>query len=278
MLASGRVEVEGGSVSYIATSVVGNDGDVIADLILVRPAFLGVKRIAHRHVRRPRNARVSAVGVEKLRIEIVRVAVVIPDRVEPAIGRYRERAEPVPLARVVVVVNSDGRAEGCAAVGAASEHHVGRASSGRLNARQHVNVVVRRGTRMVHCKKCLPIQASWIDPAASQIAAHVNRGDLIKNRGLVSKLRIARTRAPKIESFATDVEVAVAINIERAENGLVRDINWRLPCDSCIGRTVEQSARTVRLIERLVLKVMPRAARLINRKPLFIASDRALLA
>jgi hypothetical protein len=64
VLTSGRVEIEGGSVSYITTGVVGNDGDVISDLILVRPSFLGVKRVAHRHVRRPCNARVSAVGVE----------------------------------------------------------------------------------------------------------------------------------------------------------------------------------------------------------------------
>jgi len=64
VLTSGRVEIEGGSVSYITTSVVGKEGDVIADLILVRPAFLRVKRIAHRHVRRPRDTRVSAVGVE----------------------------------------------------------------------------------------------------------------------------------------------------------------------------------------------------------------------
>ena len=74
----------------------------------------------------------------------------------------------MPFARVVVVVNSDGRAERCTAIGAAHEHHVGRASSGRLNARQHVNVIVRRGTGMIHCKKSLPIKAAWVDPATNQ--------------------------------------------------------------------------------------------------------------
>jgi hypothetical protein len=64
---------------------------------------------------------------------------------------------------------------------------------------------------MIHCKKSLPIQAAWVDPAANQIAAHINRSDLIKSRDLVSKLRIAGTRAPKVKSFATDVEIAVAI-------------------------------------------------------------------
>lgn len=145
----------------------------------------------------------------------------------------------MPFARVVVVVNSDGRAERCTAIGAAHEHHVSRASSGRLNARQHVNVIVRRGTRMIHCKKSLPIKAAWVDPATNQIAAHINRSDLIKNRDLVSKLRIARTRAPKVKSFAADVEIAVAVYIKRSVYRLVRDIDRCLPRDSGIGRTVE---------------------------------------
>jgi len=145
----------------------------------------------------------------------------------------------MPFARVVVVVNSDGRAERCTAVSAAREHHISCASSGRLNARQHVNVIVRRGTRMIHCKKSLPIQAAWVDPAANQMAAHINWSDLIKNRDLVSKLRIARTRAPKVRSFAADVEIAVAIYVKRSVYRLVRDIDRALPCDSGIGRTVE---------------------------------------
>jgi hypothetical protein len=64
VLASVRIEIERGSVGDVTACLVGNEGDVIADLILVRPAFLRVKRIAHRHVRRPRDTRVSAVGVE----------------------------------------------------------------------------------------------------------------------------------------------------------------------------------------------------------------------
>ena len=64
VLTSVRVEIEGGSISYIPTSVVGNKGDVIADLVLVRIAFQGVKCITHRHIRRPRDTRVGAIGVE----------------------------------------------------------------------------------------------------------------------------------------------------------------------------------------------------------------------
>jgi hypothetical protein len=131
----------------------------------------------------------------------------------------------MPFARVVVVVNSDRRAERCTAVSAAREHHVSRASSGRLNARQHVNVIVRRGTRMIYRKKRLSVEASGINSSTSQVATHVNRSNLIKNRDLVSKLRIARTRAPKVESFAAYVEIAVAVYIKRSVYRLVRDID-----------------------------------------------------
>lgn len=135
MLAPVRVEVKRGRVSDVTTGFVGNDGNVVAYLILVRPSFLRVKRIANRHVRRPCNAGVRAVGVEKLRIEIVRVPVVVPNRVKPAVGRDRKRAEPMPLTRVVIIVDPHRRAESYATVGASDEHHVGRASPGRLHAR-----------------------------------------------------------------------------------------------------------------------------------------------
>jgi hypothetical protein len=145
----------------------------------------------------------------------------------------------VPLAWVVIVVNADGRAERCTAIGAAHEHHVSRASSERLNARQHVNVIVRRGAGVIYRKERLPIQTAWVDSSTNQVATHVNRRDLIKNRRLISKLRIAGTRAPKVKSFATDVEIAVAIYVKRSVYRFVRDIDRALPCDAGIGRTVE---------------------------------------
>jgi hypothetical protein len=145
----------------------------------------------------------------------------------------------MPLAWVVIVVNSDGRAERCTAIGAAHEHHVGCASSGRLNACQHVNIIIRSSAGMIYRKKRLSVETSGIDSAANQVAAHINRSDLIKNRNLVFKLRIARTRASKVESFAADVEIAVAVYIKRSVYRLVRDIDRRFPRDSGIGRTVE---------------------------------------
>ena len=84
---------------------VRNDGDVIAYLVLVRIAFEWIKRIAYRHIRRPRDAGVSAKGIKQLRVGVVgSVARVIPDSIEPSIRRYGKCAEPVPLAGVNRIV------------------------------------------------------------------------------------------------------------------------------------------------------------------------------
>src|SRR6266446_1114847 len=52
MLAPTRVEVESRRVRHIASSVVGHDSDVIAYLVLLRPAFESIKGVAYRYVRR----------------------------------------------------------------------------------------------------------------------------------------------------------------------------------------------------------------------------------
>jgi len=59
-----RVEVERGGIRYVTACFIGNDGDIIAYLALVRIAFERIKRIAHRHVRRPCPASVGAKGIE----------------------------------------------------------------------------------------------------------------------------------------------------------------------------------------------------------------------
>ena len=114
VLAQSRVEIKCGSIRHIATRLVRNNGNVVAYLALVRIAFERIKRIAHRDVRRPGEARISAPRIKQLRISVIRgVACVIPDRVKAAIGGYRKCAEPVPLAGINrVVVNLLRRAEG----------------------------------------------------------------------------------------------------------------------------------------------------------------------
>ena len=84
-----RVEVEGGRVSHVASGIVGNDGNVIAYLILIRIAFERVKWIADCHVGRPSHAGVDAEGIEQLRVGVVgSIACIVPNSIQAAIGRY----------------------------------------------------------------------------------------------------------------------------------------------------------------------------------------------
>ena len=53
-----------GRIRHIAPCVVRNNRDVVAYLILARPAFQRIKGITHSYVRRPRNAAVGAVSIE----------------------------------------------------------------------------------------------------------------------------------------------------------------------------------------------------------------------
>ncbi len=64
MLPPARVEVESGGICHIATGVVRHDGDIVAYLTLIRPAFERIKRIANRDIRRPGKAAVGAVRIE----------------------------------------------------------------------------------------------------------------------------------------------------------------------------------------------------------------------
>ena len=50
MLTPVRVQVKRGGIRYIAARLIGNNGDVVADLALVWIAFKGVKGIAHRNI------------------------------------------------------------------------------------------------------------------------------------------------------------------------------------------------------------------------------------
>ena len=47
MLTSIRIKVEGSRIRHVAAGQIGNDRDVIPYLILVRPAFLRIKGVAH---------------------------------------------------------------------------------------------------------------------------------------------------------------------------------------------------------------------------------------
>src|SRR5215467_2038733 len=102
---------------------------------------------------------------------------------------------------------------------------------------------------MVQRKKTLASQPGRINTTTTEITAHVDRGYLIESWRLAADLRVARASAVKDAALSPDVEIAIAVNVERSKSGLVRDVNRRLPGHSGVGRTVKQSASTIRLIE-----------------------------
>ena len=61
-----RVEVECGRISHVAARLVGNNCNVIADLVLIRITLRRIKGIAHSNISRPGDASVGAIGVEQL--------------------------------------------------------------------------------------------------------------------------------------------------------------------------------------------------------------------
>src|SRR5881398_4218118 len=101
---------------------------------------------------RPGISAVRAVRIEELRVGIVRgVTCVEPDCIDSAVRRDRKRAKPVPL-RVIngIVIDPVRCAEGLTSVCAAHQLHIAATrEAGGLNAREHVNIVVRTRARTV---------------------------------------------------------------------------------------------------------------------------------
>jgi len=64
MLSTRGIEVERRGIRNVSTGVVRNDGDVIANLTLVRITFERIKRTANSYVRRPGDTGVCAKGIK----------------------------------------------------------------------------------------------------------------------------------------------------------------------------------------------------------------------
>ncbi len=282
MLAPARVEVKRGGICHVASGVIRHDGDVIAYLALVRPAFERIKRGAHGHVRRPGHAAISAIGIEQLRVGVIRsVPCVIPHRIDPPVGRYGKCAEPVPLAGIDwIVVDSNRRAEAGTAVGAAREHDVGPAAAKRLHARHHINVVVRWPPRTIHSDEYLTGKSSGIHRAAvNQAAVHVDCSDLVKCGRDIRVLRVRRSETPKRAATIapTNKEVTVGGYIERSPLRGIRNTNRTLPCRPAIGRTAESpEIAGVDFGPKLILEPVTHACRsFVDGKPFLIAAVRS---
>src|SRR5437899_10181678 len=170
------------------------------------------------------------------------------------------------------------RAKSQTTVCAAYEHHiVAGTEAGRLHARQHINVIVSRATGAINRQEQHSIQTCGIYPPTREVTAHIDVLDyLVKARCLVPDLRIARANAGKGVPFSTDKEIAVRVHIERPVCRPGWNNDWDLPGDPAVGRALELDAvaATVSSVARLILKTVPRAAGLIDGKPLFVAATR----
>ena len=154
-----RVKVVGCRVGNVSSGVIRHDGDIIAYLVLLRPAFERSKGTAHCYVRRPGKSAVGTVRIEQLRIGVVcGIPCVQPHRVNTSIGSDADCTEIVPLVLVNwIVVNPVRSAEGYSAVGAAHEHHVCTiVGTEWLHAGHHINVIVSQSARPIHRQERLP--------------------------------------------------------------------------------------------------------------------------
>ena len=64
MLSVVRIEVERSRVRYVAAGFIGNDGDIVAYLVLVGITLRRIKRVARSNIGRPGDASVGAIGIK----------------------------------------------------------------------------------------------------------------------------------------------------------------------------------------------------------------------
>ena len=183
----------------------------------------------------------------------------------------------MPLVRKTIVIDPERRAEGQPTVGAARKHHVGCASSGRLHACQHINVIVSRAAGAIDRQEHLPTKSYSIYPALNDGATEGKSSVSVECGRLPSNLRVARAFAAKRRARpnpTTNKKVAVRIHVERSKDRPVRNSDRRLPGHTAVSGTLElhTAAATVNAIVCLVLEAVPRAVRLIDGKPFLVAA------
>jgi len=240
-----------------------------------------IERIAYCNVRCPRHPRIRAPRIEQLRIGVIRpVSGVQPNRINTPIGRYRERAKPMPFVLINWIVSNSLRcAEGQSAIGAAREHDVAPVVGAKLLHRgNHVNIVIGSGAGAIHSQKDLSRKSAWIDRSAKQQApAEINCSDLVKCWRDIWVLCIARTNAPKLAAectSATDKQIAVAGHVECSPLSKVGKTERTLPSDPTVRRTAKSAEVATPLGPNLVLKAVAHATGLIDGEPLLVTTSR----
>ena len=176
-----------------------------------------------------------------------------------------------------IVIDFHWRGKGRTAIRAARDHHVrAGAVAWRPNTAHHVNIVVRRSTRAIHCQKDLRCQPSRIYIPAGPHAPKIDLSDLFEDWRLTTDLRVSGANAPKLRSdqvLPTNEQFAIRIHIRRSMYDTMGNIDRALPAHAAICGTAKFAGRAGKVCRpKLVLKSVTRAGGLINRKPLLIAS------
>src|SRR4051812_11817179 len=142
-----------------------------------------------------------------------------------------------------IVVDFHWRGKGRSAIRAAREHHVcAVAVAWRPNTAHHVNIVVRRSTRAIHCQKDLACQPSRIYIPARPHPTQIDLNDLFEDWRLSTNLRVSGANAPKLGSdqvLSTNEESASGIHIRRSMYDTMRNIDRALPAHAAICGTAK---------------------------------------
>jgi len=160
-----------------------------------------------------------------------------------------------------IVIDFHWRGKGHTAIRAAREHHVcAVAVAWRTNTAHHVNIVVRRSTRAIHCQKDLPGQPSRIYIPAGPHPTQIDLRDLFEDRRLSTNLRVSGTNAPKLGSdqvLSTNEQFAIGIHVRRSMYDTMGNIDRTLPAHAAICGTAKFAGRAGKgLRPKLVLKPM----------------------
>src|SRR5207237_4468949 len=103
---------------------------------------------------------------------------------------------------------------------------------------------VSRPAGTVNPQELLADESSRIYVSTNHAPTHVDGGNLVKGWRHSRVLRIGRTDAPKTASaiVAANEEITVASTVECSPSAGVWQTEFRLPCNTAMGRTAEQSA------------------------------------
>jgi hypothetical protein len=128
-----------------------------------------------------------------------------------------------------IVIDFHWRRKGHTVIRAAREHHVcAVAVAWRTNTAHHVNIVVRRSTRAIHCQKDLPCQPSRIYIPAGPHPTQIDLSDLFEDWRLSTNLRVSGANAPKLGS-----DQVLSTNEQFATSGVPCMTPWGILIGLC---------------------------------------------